>query len=102
MFGGILSADAIRKAVAKKKIVIEPFLEARLNPNSYDLRLNLTNLKGEIILAKEKSIKYDKLIRDRIPEIIATSGKRAVIEILNNDNLVSLKRAMLIDSTALF
>lgn len=45
MFGGILTADAIRKAVAKKKIVIEPFVEARLNPNSYDLRLNLTNLK---------------------------------------------------------
>lgn len=29
------------------------------------------------------SIKYDKLIRDRIPEIIEKSGKKAVIEVLD-------------------
>lgn len=30
-------------------------------------------------------IKYNKLIRDRIPEIIEKSGKRAVVETLGNE-----------------
>jgi predicted house-cleaning noncanonical NTP pyrophosphatase (MazG superfamily) len=33
-----------------------------------------------------KPIKYDKLIRDRIPEIIESKGKKAVVEILDNDS----------------
>lgn len=32
----------------------------------------------------EKVIKYDKLIRDRIPEIIEGDGKRAVTEVLDD------------------
>lgn len=32
----------------------------------------------------EKVIKYDKLIRDRIPEIIEADGKRAVTEVLDD------------------
>lgn len=32
-----------------------------------------------------ETIKYDKLVRDRIPQIIEKSGKRAVIEELDNE-----------------
>ncbi len=59
MFGGILTADAIKKAIAKKEIVIEPYVEARLNPNSYDLRLNLTKLKvarENVLLDSKESV----------------------------------------------
>ncbi len=30
--------------------------------------------------------KYNKLIRDKIPEIIENGGKKAVIEVLDNEN----------------
>ena len=30
-------------------------------------------------------IEYDKLIRDRIPEIIESSGKKCVVEVLEDD-----------------
>ncbi len=33
-------------------------------------------------------IEYDKLIRDRIPEIIERSGKRCVIEVMDNDTYI--------------
>ncbi len=36
---------------------------------------------------KNKSIKYDKLIRDKIPEIIEMNGNRAVTETLDSDRL---------------
>jgi len=29
-------------------------------------------------------IKYDKLVRDKIPEIIEKSGKKAIVEVLDN------------------
>jgi len=35
---------------------------------------------------ENNSIEYDKLIRDKIPEIIKDQGKRAVIEVLDADN----------------
>ena len=59
MSGGILTADAIKKAMAKKEIVIEPYVGARLNPNSYDLRLNLTKLKvarENVLLDSKESV----------------------------------------------
>ncbi len=31
-----------------------------------------------------KMIKYDKLVRDRIPEIIEADGKKAVTRVLGN------------------
>lgn len=34
---------------------------------------------------KNKSKKYDKLIRDKIPEIIEANGRKAVVEILDNE-----------------
>lgn len=35
-------------------------------------------------------IKYNKLIRDRIPEIIEASGKKAVVEKVEGDELLDL------------
>lgn len=37
-------------------------------------------------MEKNKTIKYDKLIRDKIPYIIEQSGKKAVFETLDDDN----------------
>jgi len=37
-------------------------------------------------LSENNSIKYGKLIRDRIPEIIESKGKKAVIEVLDDDS----------------
>ena len=33
-------------------------------------------------------IKYDKLIRDKIPEIIEQSGKKCIIEVMDNDTYI--------------
>ena len=37
-------------------------------------------------MEKSNLIKYDKLIRDKIPEIIEAKGNKAIIEILNDEN----------------
>lgn len=37
-------------------------------------------------MEKSKIIKYDKLIRDRIPEIIENAGSKAVVETLDKDS----------------
>lgn len=37
-------------------------------------------------MGKIKSIKFDKLIRDKIPEIIEANGSKAVIEVLDSEN----------------
>jgi len=37
-------------------------------------------------LEKSEIIKYDKLIRDRIPEIIENAGNKAVVETLDKDS----------------
>src|SRR5690554_4477438 len=42
------------------------------------------NRFGKRRVSMEKVIKYDKLIRDRIPEIIEADGKRAVTEVLDD------------------
>ena len=33
-------------------------------------------------------IEYDKLIRDKIPEIIEQSGKKCIVEIMDNDTYI--------------
>ena len=33
-------------------------------------------------------IKYDKLIRDKIPEIIEQSGKKSIVEVMDNDTYI--------------
>ena len=33
-------------------------------------------------------IKYDKLIRDKIPEIIEQSGKKCIVEVMDNDTYI--------------
>ena len=33
-------------------------------------------------------IEYDKLIRDKIPEIIEQSGKKCIVEVLDNDTYI--------------
>lgn len=38
-------------------------------------------------MENSNSIKYDKLIRDKIPEIIEATGNKAVVEVLDSDNL---------------
>ena len=42
-----------------------------------------------------KSIKYNKLIRDRIPEIIEKSGKKAIVETLNESDYINFLKAKL-------
>lgn len=37
-------------------------------------------------MEQNKVIKYDKLIRDRIPEIIEKHGNKAVVEVLDKQN----------------
>ncbi len=39
---------------------------------------------------KMKEIIYDKLVRDKIPEIIEKSGKQCKIEILSNENYLEM------------
>lgn len=33
-------------------------------------------------------IKYDKFIRDKIPEIIEQSGKKCIVEVMDNDTYI--------------
>ena len=33
-------------------------------------------------------IKYDKLIRDKIPDIIEQSGKKCIVEVMDNDTYI--------------
>lgn len=35
---------------------------------------------------KLNAIKYNKLVRDKIPDIIQKSGKKAIVEVLNDKN----------------
>lgn len=37
-------------------------------------------------MGKSNSIKYDKLIRDKIPEIIEAKGSKVIVEVLDSDN----------------
>ena len=37
-------------------------------------------------MRKNNSIKYNKLIRDRIPEIIAADGGKAIVEVLDHES----------------
>jgi predicted house-cleaning noncanonical NTP pyrophosphatase (MazG superfamily) len=37
-------------------------------------------------MANSNSIKYNKLIRDKIPEIIEAKGSKAIVEALDRDN----------------
>ncbi|MGC8870803.1 MAG: dCTP deaminase, partial [Brevinematia bacterium] len=71
----ILTSKKILEEIQKNNIVIEPFDEKLLNPNSYNLRLHneLLELTDEILDMKIKS-NYKKLI---IPEegIVLEPGK---------------------------
>ena len=37
-------------------------------------------------MEENKSIKYDKLIRDKIPEVVEFTGSKAIIEVLDDAN----------------
>ena len=41
---------------------------------------------GVCDLEENKSIKYDKLIRDKIPEVVESTGSKAIIEVLDDAN----------------
>lgn len=45
-------------------------------------------------------IKYDKLIRDKIPEIIKESGKKCTVEIMDNDTYIKYLDAKLNEELA--
>lgn len=45
-----------------------------------------SNREGVLSLKTSNTIKYDKLIRDRIPEIIEAAGSEAIVETLDKDN----------------
>lgn len=45
-------------------------------------------------------IKYDKLIRDKIPEIIEESGKKCTVEIMDNDTYIKYLDAKLDEELA--
>jgi predicted house-cleaning noncanonical NTP pyrophosphatase (MazG superfamily) len=36
-----------------------------------------------------KTIKYDKLVRDKIPEIIESSGKKCTVEVMDNETYIA-------------
>lgn len=37
-------------------------------------------------MKRNNSIKYDKLIRDKIPEIVEAKGSKAIVEVLDNES----------------
>jgi len=45
-----------------------------------------------------KTIKYDKLVRDKIPEIIEKSGKKCVVEVMDKETTYSILTANLMKS----
>lgn len=47
-----------------------------------------------------KSIKYDKLIRDKIPEIIEKSGKKCVVEVMDDETYIDKLSAKLKEELA--
>lgn len=47
-----------------------------------------------------KSIKYDKLIRDKIPEIIEKSGKKCVVEVMDDETYMDKLSAKLKEELA--
>lgn len=47
-----------------------------------------------------KIIKYNKLIRDKIPDIIEKSGKKCVVEIMDNDEYIQFLDAKLNEELA--
>jgi len=49
-------------------------------------KINIATLRGSVNLEKSSIIKYDKLIRDRIPEIIEAAGSKAIVETLDKEN----------------
>lgn len=49
--------------------------------------IGLKLLKKRVFdMENNKSIKYDKLIRDKIPEIIEAKGSKAIVEVLDDDS----------------
>jgi len=51
-----------------------------------NLGMQIKLRKGCFYLEKSKSIKYDKLIRDKIPEIIEAKGSKAITDVLDDAN----------------
>lgn len=66
--GGMLTGDKIKKEIKKGNIVIDPFDESRLNPNSYNVRIH-----PDLYVYKEFPLRMDKLNR-YTEERIGTDG----------------------------
>lgn len=78
---------------------IEKMNPERLNTNTIGLSAEQTKrMARDILSANAKSpkvIKYNKLVRDRIPEIIKASGKSCEVETLDNDRYIKMLDAKL-------
>jgi len=88
----ILSGKEIKKKLGKE-IIIEPFIEKQLNPNSYNLRLhNELLVYDETILDMKKENKVKKIF---IPEegLVLETGKLYLgrtVEFTGTDNYVPM------------
>lgn len=78
---------------------IEKMDPERLNTNTIGLSAEQTKqMARDILSANAKShkvIKYNKLVRDRIPEIIKASGKSCEVDTLDNDRYITMLDAKL-------
>lgn len=68
--GGILTGKEIQRQVEKKYIVMDPFDESNLNPNSYNIRLGDTvTIYADIdVIDLKNPDTYDKVREYKIPD----------------------------------
>lgn len=70
-------------------------------PQPFDVYYSIYLKSGEVIPMPERSAKiYNKLVRDRIPEIIQASGKTCSFEILTGEKYIEMLDAKLNEELA--
>ncbi len=48
-------------------------------------------------MTEKSSIKYDKLIRDKIPEVVEAKGSKAIVEVLDDERFMEYLNLKLIE-----